>query len=284
MATDGMRDRGVMVTGSTTGIGLAVAQVLAAMGARVAIVASGEDRGRRALERVRAVAEGAEVELLLCDLASMASVRRLAADYMAGHDRLHVLVNNAAVVKRRREVTVDGLEVTFAVNHLAPFLLTNLLLPVLRASAPSRIVNVSSGLHGRGRIHLDDLQLERGFGPYVAYDQSKLANVLFTVALAERLGGTGVTANACHPGLIDSELGREMSAFQRTVKRWISRPTEEGARTPVYLASSPEVEGVTGKYFRDLREVAPSIRALDRGMAERLWAASARLAGLPEGP
>jgi len=275
-----MAGKVVIVTGASAGIGRATAAGLAALGARVVMPCRDAPKCEASVARIGAAVPGASLEMMRLDLASMADVRRFASDYARTHARLDVLINNAAVVKRRREVTVDGFEETFAVNVLAPFLLTNLLLPMLKASSPSRIVFLTSGLHKRAHMDLGDLQVERGWSSYRAYDRSKLAVILLTVAMARRLGGTGVTANVAHPGLIDTDLGREMSWAQRTVKRWISKPAEAGARTSVFLASSPEVAGVSGRYFVDSREAEPSEEARDAELAERLWRACEGLAGL----
>lgn len=279
-ATRPMAGRVVIVTGASAGIGKATAAGLAAMGAHVVMPCRDVPKCEAAMARIKNAVPGASLEMMRLDLASLGEVRRFTEEFLATHRRLDVLINNAAVVKGRREVTVDGLEETFAVNVLAPFLLTELLLPMLKASAPSRIINLTSGLHKRAHMDLGDLQLERGWSSYRAYDRSKLADILLTVALAERLRGTGVTANSAHPGLIDSDLGREMGWGQRTVKRWISKPAEIGARTSVHLASSPGVEGVTGRYFVDSREAEPSEEARDEELAERLWRACEGLVGV----
>jgi len=213
-----MTVRVVIVTGASAGIGKATAAGLAALGAHVVMPCRDEPKCKAAMGHIGRAVPDASLEMMCLDLASLEDVRRFADEFRATHRRLDVLINNAAVVKRRRELTVDGLEETFAVNVLAPFLLTNLLLPMLRASAPSRIINLSSGLHKRAHMDLGDLQLDRGWSSYRAYDRSKLADILLTVALAETLRGTGVTANSAHPGLIDSDLGREMSWMQRKVK------------------------------------------------------------------
>jgi len=279
-ATQPMAGKVVIVTGASAGIGKATAAGLAALGAHVVMPCRDVPKCEAAMARIGGAVPGASLEMMRLDLASLADVRRFADGFLAAHRRLDVLINNAAVVKRRREVTVDGLEETFAVNVLAPFLLTNLLLPMLKASAPSRIINLSSGLHKRAHMDMGDLQVERGWSSYRAYDRSKLADILLTVALARRLGGTGVTANSAHPGLIDSDLGREMSWAQRTVKRWISKPAEVGALTSIHLASSPEVEKVSGRYFAGSREAEPSEEARDGELAERLWHACEELTGL----
>jgi NAD(P)-dependent dehydrogenase (short-subunit alcohol dehydrogenase family) len=275
-----MAGKVVIVTGASAGIGKATAAGLAALGAHVVMPCRDAAKCEAAMARIGGAVPGASLEMMRLDLASLADVRRFADEFLATHRRLDVLINNAAVVKRRREVTVDGLEETFAVNVLAPFLLTNLLLPMLKASAPSRIINLSSGLHKRAHMDMGDLQVEQGWSSYRAYDRSKLADILLTVALARRLGGTGVTANSAHPGLIDSDLGREMSWAQRTVKRWISKPAEVGALTSIHLASSPEVEKVSGRYFAGSREAEPSEEARDGELAERLWHACEELTGL----
>jgi len=243
--------------------------------------------GAVALVRMDATALGVadgQIDVLLADLSSQASVRRAAEEYQRGHDRLHVLVNNAGGYWATRHVTVDGLELTFALNHLAYFLLTNLLLDLLRASAPARIVNVTSGAQALGDIHLDDLQFQRHYRGRPAYNQSKLANVLFTYELARRLEGTGVTVNCVHPGVVRSNFGRDdlepvMRLLTPLVRPFMRSP-ERGADTSVWLASSPEVEGVTGRYFTRRQEKRSSRRSYDTQLAGRLWWVSEELTGL----
>lgn len=281
-ASGQMAGRVCLVTGANSGIGLVTAQKLAGLGATVVMVCRDGDRGERALEEVRRGGKGAPVELMLCDLASLGSVRSLAEEYAEKHDTLHVLVNNAGVAKVRRSVTADGFEATFQVNYLSPFLLTDLLLGLLKKSAPSRVVNVSSAAHFGGRLDFGDLQMEKGYGVMKAYSQSKLALVLFTYELARRLEGTGVTANCLHPGTVATNIwGRAMgpAAFLGKVSRLFLIGPEKGAETSVYLATSPEVEGVTGKYFDQMREKRSSADSYDEALAQRLWSATVPLVG-----
>ena len=222
------------------------------------------------------------VELLVSDFASLDSVRSLAREFNERYDSLHVLVNNAGVARVMRSATVDGFETTFQINYLSHFLLTNLLLGLLKRSAPSRIVNVSSVAHYGGYIDFDNLQMKDGYGVMRAYSQTKLALVLFTYELSRRLEGTGVTANVLHPGTVATNIwGRWMGpfAFLGNITRLFMVSPQRGAETPVYLASSPEVEGTTGKYYEDRREKKSSAASYDLALAEKLWATSASLVG-----
>jgi len=278
--------RRVLVTGATAGIGEQTALELARRGARVVLV--GRDAARGAATQARIATEaGAETDLLLADLAEMASVRRLAEQVRARYDRLDVLVNNAGLFLQRRQVTGEGLERTFATNHLSMFLLTALLRDLLVASAPARVVNVSSDAHRRGRIDLDDLQSQRRYRGFAVYAASKLMNVLFTNELARRLDGTGVTANSLHPGFVRSNFGRNNGPVVGLaigalglVGRAIT--VEQGARTSVYAAADPSLEGVTGVYLDRERPVRPAEAALDQDLARRLWDASEHLAAAPQ--
>jgi NAD(P)-dependent dehydrogenase (short-subunit alcohol dehydrogenase family) len=217
--------------------------------------------------------------LLRCDLSSQADTRRFADEFKATHDRLDVLVNNAGVYLRKRTTTVDGLEATFAINHLGYFLLTNLLLDLLKQS-PSRIVNVSSDAHAHGHINFDDLQGEQRYGGVKAYCHSKLANILFTRELARRLAGARVTANCLHPGAVATGIFRSLPKPLEAIIKLVTMSPEKGAQTSIYLASSPAVESLTGKYFVKCAEARPSPEAQDDQVASRLWAASAELTGL----
>lgn len=275
----GMRGRVCLVTGATLGIGRATALGLARMGARVGIVGRSRERGEAVRAEIARDAGGSGAELFLADLASQAEVRRLAAEVRARFGRLDVLVSNAGVYTRRRTVTGDGIETQLAVNHLAPFLLTGLLLDLLRESAPARVVVVSSEAHRGARVRWDDLQGERGYNGLRAYANTKLMNILFVRELARRVAGTGVTANAVHPGVVATELLFGGWAPLRLLRPFIRTP-EQGAATSVWLASSPEVEGVTGRYFRDRREVVPSRAARDDEAARRLWRESEELTGV----
>ncbi len=277
-----MKGKICLVTGANSGIGKVTALELARAGATVVMVARNKAKGEEALAEVRRASGSNTVELMLADLSSQKSIRSLAEQFKAKYDRLDVLVNNAGAILSNRELSVDGYEMTFALNHLGYFLLTNLLLDRLKAGAPSRVVNVSSAAHRMGHIHFDDLQLERGYSAWKAYGQSKLANVLFTVELARRLEGTGVTANSLHPGFVRSNFNTG-TAVNRLVMKLVSPfaiSVEKGAETSVYLATSPEVEGVTGKYFAKKQVARTSAEANDPAVARRLWEVSEKLTGL----
>ncbi len=273
----------VLVTGGTGGIGKATALGLAAAGARVGITGRDPGRAARAAEEIRA-AGSAPVEVFLADLSSQQEVRRLAGEVLQAFDRIDVLVNNVGGFWNTRRLTVDGLEYTLALNHLAPFLLTNLLLGRLQESAPARVVTVSSGAQAMGRVDFTDLQAERSYSGQRAYNQSKLANVLFTYGLAARLDGSGVTANALHPGVVATAFGAEdpgrAQAFLTPLsQRWMKSP-EQGARTSIYLAAAPELENVTGQYFANAKPKKSSRRSYNQADADRLWRVSAALVGL----
>jgi retinol dehydrogenase 14 len=287
-AAPSMAGRTCLVTGATSGIGKATATGLAHLGAEVVLVARDPARGQATVAEIQAATGNPRVGLLLTDLSSQASVRRAAEELRGGHDRLHVLANTAGGQWASRHVTVDGLELTFALNHLAYFLLSNLLLDLLRASAPARIVNVTSSAQALGDIHFDDLQFERRYRGQAAYNQSKLANVLFTYELARRLDGTGVTVNCVAPGVTRTNFGREDSGPAMRLLTPLARPfmrsPEQGAATSVWLASSPEAAGATGGYYV-LRRGRPtarrsSRRSYDRELARRLWRVSEELTGL----
>jgi NAD(P)-dependent dehydrogenase (short-subunit alcohol dehydrogenase family) len=279
-----MAGKSVLVTGGTGGIGKATAIGLAALGARVGITGRDQARAVAAAAGIRAATGHAAVDVFTADMSIQAEVRRLAAEVADTYPRLDVLVNNVGGFWAHRHVTADGLERTFALNHLAPFLLTNLLLDRLTASAPARIVTVSSGAQARGRIDFDDLQGERNYSGQRAYSQSKLANVMFTCELARRLEGTGVTATVLHPGVVRTSFGAEDQAayfaIMARVARLFMKTPAQGAATPIYLASSPQVEGITGRYFANRKPRTPGKAAHDTATAARLWQASADLAGL----
>lgn len=281
-----MTGKTVLVTGGTGGIGLATAAGLAGLGARVGIVGRDQQRADAAAERLRRAA--GEVDVFTADVASQRQVRRLAEQVLAAYPRLDVLVNNVGGYWATRHETEDGLERTFAVNHLAPFLLTNLLLDRLRSSAPARVVTVSSGAQSMGRIDFDDLMGDRSYNGQRAYNQSKLANVMFTFELARRLEGTGVTATVLHPGVVRTSFGQEDSGRWMRLMLPVARPfmksPEEGAATSIHLASSPIVEGVTGQYFASSRPREASRASYDTGAAARLWEVSAELVGIESSP
>jgi len=280
MMSANLEDRVFLVTGANSGIGKATALGLARLGGTVVMACRSATRGEAARQDVVRDSGNSKVYLEIVDLASEESTRSFAEEFKRKYPRLDVLINNAGVYTPHREVTPDGLERTFEVNYLSGFLLTHLLLDLLKKSAPSRIVNVSSSAHSGGTIHFDDLQGEQRYGGFGAYGQSKLAQVLFTRELARRLEGTGVTVNACHPGVIRTNLGMGgTSAVVRFVRMFFKGP-EKGAETPIYLSISPEVERVTGKYFANKHVREPSRAARDPDVARRLFDVSAELAHL----
>lgn len=278
-----LSNRTILVTGASSGIGLAASLQLAGMGAELLLVGRDPARLEAAAAQVRGRSRPGAVSSLRCDLSSLAEVRRLAEVVRSRWPRLHVLVNNAGGVSASREMTVDGLERTFAVNHLAPYLLTRLLLDRLAESAPARVVTVSSIAHRTAELDLDDLQLERGYAIMRAYARSKLANVLFTRELARRLDGSGVTTSCLHPGVVATNIWSRAPWVARpflTVARWFMLSPERGAATIVHLAASPDGERSSGAYFEQGRQVEPSPLAQDDALARRLWDESARLVGL----
>ena len=279
-STPAMKGKICLVTGANSGIGKMMAAGLAGMGATVVMACRNIERGEPALDEIMAVAGDADVELLTADLSSMRQVRALAAEFRRRHDRLDILIKNAGLMTRRRILTEDGMEMQFAVNNLAPFLMTNLLLDIVKASGAARVINVTSGIHSRGRIDFDDLQMAQRYGFVRAYGRSKLANVLFTYELAGRLAHTGVAVNCFTPGMTKTALGRYMSRPTNWMFRRMGRRVEEGADTGIWLASSREVEGVTGKYFFNRKAIESSKLSYDAELAERLWKVSAKLTGL----
>ena len=280
-----MTGKRVLITGATGGIGKATAVGLARLGAHVGITGRDRARTEKAASEIARASGNPGVDAFVADLSSQAEVRRLAAEVLAAYPRLDVLVNNVGGFWATRHVTADGLEHTFAVNHLAGFLLTNLLLDRLKASAPARVVTVSSGAHATGRIDFEDLLGERTYSGQKAYNQSKLADVMFTYELARRLEGTRVTATALHPGVVSTGFGAEDPSWIFKVLVPLVRPLmkspQQGAATSIYLASSPEVEGISGRYFAN-RKARPSNKAsYDNATTARLWQVSADLVGLP---
>ena len=284
-----MEGRTVVITGANSGVGKATAVARAAAGARTVMTARDESRGRQAQEDVKRASGSDRVDLVVFDLADLASVREGARRLLDAYERIHVLVNNAGLVLSHRAVTTDGFEATFATNHLGPFLLTRELTDRLKESAPARVVTVASTAHRSARrgLDFDDLQSERRYAGMRAYGRSKLANILFTNELARRLAGSGVTANSLHPGTVATGFARDHDASGllafgvKVIKPFVLTP-ERGARTSVYLASSPEVEGVTGHYFIKCRARRPSAAARDEAAAARLWSVSEELvAGSP---
>jgi retinol dehydrogenase 14 len=275
-----INDRICIVTGGNSGLGKATALGLARLGATVGIVCRDRERGTVAVEEIRAKSGKRNVDLFVADLSSMQSVRELALNLLGKYSKIHVLVNNAGVFLPKRIVTADGFESTFATNHLGHFLLTNLLLDTIKASAPSRIIIITSSGHKGARIDYENLMAEKKFRGSKAYGQSKLANVLFTYQLAKNLEGTGVTVNCLHPGGVRSNLAKKAGPPYSTLMpifgRLLTSP-EKAAKAAIYLATSPELEDVTGKYFSKGKEEKSSAESYDQASAERLWSVSAEL-------
>jgi NAD(P)-dependent dehydrogenase (short-subunit alcohol dehydrogenase family) len=282
-----LKDKTVLITGATKGIGRVTALELAKKGAKIVLVGRNPFRVRQIVEQIKEVSGNPAVDGLDADLSSMAEVRQLAQEFRQKYPHLHVLVNNAGGIFANRTLTADGYEHTFALNHLAYFLLSNLLLDQIIASAPARIINVSSRAHEGAKMDFDDLQNEQryAYGGYRAYGQSKLANLLFTYELARRLDGTGVTVNAVHPGPVASGFGVNNGGAMRLGMRIFHQfalTPEQGADTIIFLASSPKVEGVTGKYWTNRTIITSSPESYDEESQKRLWVVSAQLTGIPE--
>ena len=279
-----MSRQSIVITGGTAGIGMAAAERLAADGAHLTLIGRDRGRGEHAVTRLKARVPDAEIDFRAADLSSMDEVRRLGDD-LAALPRVDVLINNAGAIFDRRAVTAEGLERTFALNHMGYFLLANRLLEKLKAAAPARIVNVASEAHRGATLDFDDLQNARNYSGWLAYRRSKLANILFTRELARRLEGTGVTANCLHPGFVASEFGDRNGLLFRIglgiAKRATAITPAQGADTVVFLAASPEAAAANGGYFKKRREIAPSSAARDEAAARRLWEASERIAGFP---
>ncbi len=276
-----MKGKTVLITGANTGIGRATTLALAGMGAKIVMLCHTRERGQKAMEEIKEKSDNPDIDLLVADLSVQADVRRAAAEFAARYSRLHVLINNAGVILPNRVVTGDGLESTLAVNYLAPFLLTNLLRDRLKAAAPARIINVASGI--QRALDFADLQGEKRYGGLRAYGESKTALILHTYELARRLAGTGVTANCLHPGDIRTDIFRHYTGLFKlilSISGPLMRSPEKGAQTPVYLASSPKVQNVTGRYFVNRRPVKSSASTYDESAARRLWDISAELTKL----
>jgi NAD(P)-dependent dehydrogenase (short-subunit alcohol dehydrogenase family) len=279
-----MKGKTCVITGATAGIGLEVAARLGALGARLVLVGRNPTKGAAALAQLRARVPGVTAEIHYADLSLLSEVRRLAPVLAESAPRIDVLLNNAGAIFHRREETGEGLERTFALNHMSYFLLTALLRERLLAAGPARIVNVASEAHRNTRLDFEDLQTTRRYNGWTAYRRSKLANILFSRELARRLAGSGITANCLHPGFVASNFGdNNRGAFRLMIglaKRLVAIPVEKGAETPVYLAASPEIANVSGLYFDKCRKSTPSAAAQDDDAAARLWGESARIAGI----
>jgi retinol dehydrogenase 12 len=278
-----MQGKVVVITGATSGIGQVAAEKLAAMGARIVMVARNRARAEATLTRLKKDSPNQEHTVHYADLSLLKEMKRVAAEIAAAEPRIDVLINNAGAIFGSRRLTADGLELTFALNHVAYFVVTHGLRDRLLASAPARVVNTASDAHRGNRLDFDDLQSARDYSAFKVYGRTKLCNVLFTRELARRLQGTGVTANSFHPGFVNTRFGDESGGAHaygiRLAKAFALSP-EKGAETLIYLASSPEVEKVTGEYFYKCRPTPPSREAQDDAVARRLWEETARLAGV----
>ncbi len=282
-----MDGKTVLITGATNGIGKVAALELAKKGAHVVIVGRNPAKTTETVAEIKAASGNTKVEMILADLSSMAEVRKVADAFKASHSRLDVLINNAGAVFANRQETVDGYEMSFAFNHLAYFLLTNLLLDTLKASAPARIVSVSSAAHTSGILDFDDLGSKKNYGlaGFRAYGLSKLANIMFTYELARRLEGTGVTANVLHPGLVGTGFGKNNSSLMKFAMRLLSPfslTPEQGADTIIYLASSPQLIGVSGKYWEKRKPTQSTSISYVEAAQKQLWAVSEQMTGLAE--
>jgi NAD(P)-dependent dehydrogenase (short-subunit alcohol dehydrogenase family) len=276
-----MTGKRVLVTGATAGIGYETAKAIAKEGAELIIVGRNPDKTKAVVEQLKADSGNGNVTFLLADLSSMEQVRKLAADFLARYDRLDVLVNNAGAVNPKRETTAEGHELTFATNHLSYFLLTNLLVPALEKAAPSRVVCVASEAHRGSTLDFDDLMSER-YSAFRTYSRSKLANILFGREAARRLQAKGITVNTLHPGVVGSNFIAGKGGFWGVLgklSQLVLISNADGAKTSIYLATSKDVDGVTGKYFDKCRERTPSAAASDDAAAAKLWSVSERLTG-----
>ena len=283
MSRVNMAEKVCLVTGGNSGIGKSVALGLAKMGATVVVVSRNKEKGETAVTDTVEKSGNKNVELIQADMSSQNSIHQLVNEFRARHEKLHLLINNAGVYLTKRSETEDGLESTFAVNHLGPFLLTSLLVDILKASAPSRIVNVTSDAHKGARVNFDDLQGEKKFSGWQAYGQSKLAMILYTHGLAKKLEGTGVTVNSAHPGVVRTNFAKNNGGLVMLGFRFLGMffiSPESAAKRILYVATSPDLEGVTGKYFTKMHEVKSSQESYDDDSARRLWQISEQLTRL----
>jgi NAD(P)-dependent dehydrogenase (short-subunit alcohol dehydrogenase family) len=279
-----MRGKICLITGGTSGIGKQTAIELARKGASIVLASRSQEKCEQTAQEIQAETGNSGIDYLVADLSSQADICRIASEFKDRYSRLDVLVNNAGAAFLRRQLSADGIEKTFALNHLGYFLLTNLLLEMMIKSSPARIVNVSSGSHFGKRLDFDDLELEKGYNPMEAYARSKLANIYFTYELDRRLAGTGVTATAINPSMVNTGIWRNIGPVIGRVVSWLvsrkAQTPEEGAQGVIHLASSPEVAGVSGKYFRKVVEMDSDPITYDQEIAGRLWEVSEKMTGL----
>ncbi|UCF12962.1 MAG: SDR family oxidoreductase [Thermoplasmatales archaeon] len=265
-----MKNKIVLITGATSGLGKETAMGLAKLGATIVFTSRDRLKGEKTRTELIAASGNENIDMLHCDLASFESIRSCCKEFRSKYDSLHVLINNAAIWDFKRRESKDGIENIFATNFLAPFLMTHLLLDVLKKSSPSRIINVTSGMH-YGTIHFDDIEYKQNFSGSKAYRQSKLGLILFTRLLAKKLEGTGVTVNTVHPGMNKTNLGRDAGGFSRMIFKLMGKDPKIGAETSIYLASSPDVENITGEYFAKKSIKRSSKESYDMDLAQRLW-------------
>lgn len=283
-----MQNKVVIVTGATNGIGEFTAKALATKGATVVLVSRNQARLNTSIEKIKSATGNENISGIQADLSVMAQVRQAAETFLAQYSRLDVLVNNAGAIFENRQESADNYEMTLALNHLNYFLLTHDLLPILQQTAntygEARILNVSSGAHYRGKIDFQDFQAMHDYNSFRRYSETKLMNILFTYALAKRLQGTGVSVNTLHPGFVDTGFGNNMSFIWRNIikvmKSFMAKTPQDGAETSIYLASSPEVRGITGKYWDDKKQKRSSSRSYDEASQEKLWQRSTELTGI----
>ncbi len=268
-------ERIAIVTGANSGMGKAITTELILQNYQVIMACRSQARGQKALEDIKAKTGQENVELILCDLSSLESIKQFIDIFSSKYEQLHLLINNAGVILPKRAETKDGFEMQFGVNHIGHSYLTNGLLSMMKNSSPSRIVNVSSGAHKLGKIDLNNISMKKGYHTFKAYSRSKLANILFTYALSKRLTGTGVTVNCCHPGAVGTSMGVDReTGFGKGLLSFLSLfflTSEQGAETTLYLATSDEVEGVSGKYYYKCKQVQSSKKSYDAQLAEKLW-------------
>ena len=274
----------ILVTGGTSGIGKETIKKLALTGATVIFTARDVEKGEETKKEIIKETGNNNIDYLICDLASFISIRECAEEFIKRYQRLDVLINNAGVLSQEKQGSTDGIELNFAVNYLAPFLLTNLLLPLLKRNVPSRVINVSSSMHKEGEINFEDLESKKSFDKYKAYAQSKLALILFTKKLAKDINGSGVTVNALHPGVVGTEMTmqnvRKMNPIAAFIYKRTLLTTAQGAETSVYLATSPDVANVSGEYFVNKKIAHASPLASDIAVADKLWGISTKMVGL----
>jgi NAD(P)-dependent dehydrogenase (short-subunit alcohol dehydrogenase family) len=278
-----MKDKVCIITGTTSGIGKVTAKELARMGATVVMVCRNKDKGNVLLDEIKAETGNQNIDLFVADLSSQKEVRRIADEIKTKYPVIDVIVNNAGAINEKRTETIDNIETTFATNHLAPFLLTHLLLDNIKAAPKARIVNLASEAARMGKINFSDLGFKEGYTPMKSYCQSKLANILFTLELCDQLKGANITVNCMHPGVVNTGFGKELKGFTKfffsTLSSLLRKP-EKGAETAIWLASSSAVEGVTGKYFQDKKELKMQKHYTDMATAKKLWDVSTDMTGL----